>query len=652
MKLLFLDALSTLLSQIFIHQNQSLYTKEYIHKELSPFIDRLYFLFEIRCNVSLCDENKFKQEIVLHHHFFSGEVALLAFEVVKSVLKTNFFSKNADEAIAFRLSPKLFEAFPKTLRKEVFPHAPFGFFYIYSNNLFGFHLRFRDLARGGLRTVIAEDRRREASILLECYLLAWTQRTKNKDIPEGGAKGILYIDMRGAKTKEEERERLYAGQKAYVKALLSIVNCDVSGKLKEKFVIDYYKLPEYLYLGPDENMHDSMIEWIASYSKSIGYPPGVAFITGKARSGINHKEFGVTSFGVTVALEHVLRYLGIDKQESITFKMVGGPDGDVAGNCILCIDALYGNRAHFVAITDISGTIFDPLGLDVVELKKLVKEQKSVSFYPRELLSAKGFLLIKHDQAPSLYNKADGEKLISNEECQRISASCVHGAIADVFIPAGGRPRSLDETNKETFLDEKGNPTSKVIIEGANVYLSQVAREFFEEKGVLIIKDASANKGGVISSSYEVLAALVLSEEEFIQNKEQLVAEILEKIKELAVKEVDLILQLYTKEKKPASLLSNEISDAIIDRTEKILEKLQDVPIPTDSEGYLLKPFFAFSLPFLRNNFKERLLDRVPDGHKKAIIASYLGSNFIYTYYAPKVAYPVDIQDVVSLLDL
>lgn len=302
-----------------------------------------------------------------------------------------------------------------------------------------------------------------------------------------------------------------------------------------------------------------------------------------------------------------------------------------------------------MAITDISGTIFDPLGLDTKALKELVKKQKSVSFYPKEMLSSNGFLLIKHDQVSSLYCSIDGEKSISSEESQRISATCVHGTRADVFIPAGGRPRSLDETNKETFLDQDGNPTSKVIIEGANVYLSQSAREFFEKKGVLIIKDASANKGGVISSSYEVLAALALSEEEFIENKERIVEQILEKIKQLAAKEVDLILHLYDKDKRLASLLSNEISDAIIERTEEILEKLQAIPLPKTVDSTLLKPFFDFSLPLLRNKFKERLLDRVPDNHKKAIIASYIGSNLVYTHSS---MYPPEIQEFISFLSL
>lgn len=43
----------------------------------------------------------------------------------------------------------------------------------------------------------------------------------------------------------------------------------------------------------------------------------------------------------------------------------------------------------------------------------------------------------------------------------------------------------------------------------------QDSRINLEKKGLILFKDASANKGGVISSSNEVLASLALSEEEY-----------------------------------------------------------------------------------------------------------------------------------------
>ena len=58
-------------------------------------------------------------------------------------------------------------------------------------------------------------------------------------------------------------------------------------------------------------------------------------MSSKPDAGINHKEFGVTSEGVVVFLEHALRSVGIDpRAQDFTVKMTGGPDGDVAGNAI------------------------------------------------------------------------------------------------------------------------------------------------------------------------------------------------------------------------------------------------------------------------------------------------------------------------------
>ena len=63
-----------------------------------------------------------------------------------------------------------------------------------------------------------------------------------------------------------------------------------------------------------------------------------AFMSSKPGAGINHKQYGVTSEGVTVFLEHALRAVGIDpRRQPFTVKMTGGPDGDVAGNEILIL---------------------------------------------------------------------------------------------------------------------------------------------------------------------------------------------------------------------------------------------------------------------------------------------------------------------------
>ena len=99
-----------------------------------------------------------------------------------------------------------------------------------------------------------------------------------------------------------------------------------------------------------------------------------------------------------------------------------------------------------------------------------------------------------------------------------------------MFITAGGRPRTLNNANWKEFYAKSSEPSSKIIVEGANLYLSPEARKQLESLGVYIVKDSSANKTGVICSSFEVLAGLTLGDDLFIQEKETLVKEILQRL--------------------------------------------------------------------------------------------------------------------------
>ena len=68
-------------------------------------------------------------------------------------------------------------------------------FLIIGNEFRGFHVRFRDVARGGIRIVMSRNREtysiNQRMLFDENYGLAATQNLKNKDIPEGGAKGTI-----------------------------------------------------------------------------------------------------------------------------------------------------------------------------------------------------------------------------------------------------------------------------------------------------------------------------------------------------------------------------------------------------------------------------------------------------------------------------
>src|SRR3972149_1563649 len=65
----------------------------------------------------------------------------------------------------------------------------------------------------------------------------------------------------------------------------------------------------------------------------------------------------------------------------------------------------------------------------------------------------------------------------------------------DIFIPAA-RPDVITEANADV-LD------AKLVIEGANIPISENAEKMLHDRGILVIPDFVANAGGVITASVE-----------------------------------------------------------------------------------------------------------------------------------------------------
>ena len=575
---------------------------------------------------------------------------------VRYCLKTNLYRHNKT-AFSFRLDPAYMDHLPYEW-SEFYPERPFAIFFIKGMHFIGYHIRFRDLARGGLRTVFPatfEEMRVELNhVFNECYGLAYTQQKKNKDIPEGGSKAVIFLkpytrlhteseiltqELMEANLSEEEIEQqvqvylreqgieyVHQTQRAFVSSLLALINCEEDGRLKAKGIIDYYKAPEYLYLGPDERMADETITWIAELAAHFGYKAGRSFITSKPHGGINHKEYGVTSLGVNVYLEEVLAYLKIDRP--YTIKISGGPDGDVAGNQILNLRK-YHPQAKLIALTDVSGTIYDPEGLNLEVMSQLFEAARPISYYPPQELHPEGFLLDRRTvrdqstyvQQTLLWQNRQGllcEEWLSSSEANHLFQLNVHQTPADIFIPAGGRPRTLHAGNIEEFCDESGRPTARAIVEGANLYLTPEARRFLEERGTLVIRDASANKCGVIASSLEVLCGLLLTTEQFLEQKETLIAQILDRLKEAARHEARLLLDTHAANGTFLSELTEQISYRINLFTDQLREKSE-----LDRCEKCLRDYM---LPLLKSSD----LSKLPISHRRAIIACHIAANLVY----------------------
>lgn len=683
-----LRAMVNFIHQALVHIDVNLYTLENVeeglcrHPELTV---QLCEAFKYRFDISRCNEEKYNK---IRENFLQNidkldtgheendtrrkNILRQGMNFIHYTLKTNFYRPNYT-SLSFRLDPKYLDEVPFDRTKK-FPEMPYAIIFIKGMHFFGFHIRFRDLARGGVRTVFPEQMEKMVlernTVFTECYNLALTQQMKNKDIPEGGAKAIIFlkpyerleeetlvfkrelghsdasaaeIDAIVGQFREEQRlEHLYQAQRSFIQSLVVLINSDAEGNLRAKDMIDYWKKPEYIYLGPDENMHDVMIEWIAIYSKKAHYKPGSSFISGKPRIGINHKEYGVTSLGLNVYVDAVLRFLEINPDTtSFTVKMSGGPDGDVAGNEICNLQKYYPKTAKLIALTDVSGTIYDPEGLDLPTIVALFQNAQSIRFYPPHQLHDKGFLVdknTKRSQAPLVqqtlcWKKVDGkvvEEWLSSSDTNYLLRYNVHQTPADLFITGGGRPRTLNETNTHEFLDPQGKPTARAIVEGANLYLTPAARRFLEHLGVLVIKDSSANKTGVICSSFEVLCGLALGDEKFLMNKEVLTKEILNRLRECAHNEANLLLKTHQETGEPLTDISDRISKRINLFTDQLLSHLEKVNLSQSINDPHIQCFLDYCLPILREQFQSELLKEIPAQHKKAIIACYIASQLVY----------------------
>lgn len=683
-----LRSMAYFVHQNLVHLDANLYTVENIREALCRHPELTLMIcnsFEYKFHPDKNDLGKYQQTkegvLKLVEKLDTGRevndnrrknVLSQAMNMVDYTLKTNFY-RNNKLALAFRLDPEYMNHLPYN-RKQKFPELPYAVFYVKGMHFFGYHIRFKDLSRGGLRTVFIDKVEQMTAelnnVFSECYNLAYTQQKKNKDIPEGGAKGVIFLkpytrlesemqiyrqELRAAHVDEEEIQKklqkfhdeqrmefLYQSQRAYVSSILTLVNCEPDGRLKAKHIIDYWRRPEYLYLGPDENMHNAMIEWIADFSVRYDYHPKSAFISSKPKVGINHKQYGVTSLGVNVYMHEVLKYMKIDPEtQEFSIKISGGPDGDVAGNQIENLYKYYPKTAKLKALTDVSGTIYDPEGLDLSILHQLFLDEKPIRFYPPDMLHNGGFLLdLKTKQTETAYNQRtlcwhkDNNKVyedwLSGSDMNHLYSHNIHEVVTDIFIPGGGRPRTINQNNFRDYLTSEGKPSSKAIVEGANLYLTPSARRSLEKLGVIIIKDSSANKCGVICSSFEVLAGLTLGDEGFLQNKEVIVKQILERLRVYAWNEANLMLRTHRETSDYLTNISEKISERINYFTYRLLDYLDPLLLPNDKKHPLMKCFFAYCLPILRENYQDLLIKNIADHHKKAAISSFLASQLVY----------------------
>ena len=227
------------------------FTREYILEIVSEYPDLLRLCYEHFASLhhpspaTKIAESKVLETInktVQNENEFKIFESYINFN--KNILKTNFY-KPTKVALSFRMAPSI-------LSDVEYPRPVYGLFLVVGSGFRGFHLRFRDISRGGIRIVKSRNSENYSinlrSLLDENYGLAATQQKKNKDIPESGSKGTILLDL-------DHQDKPRVSFEKYVDSILDLLVLDEKDKIR-----DHYGKPEILFFGPDEGTAD-MMDW-------------------------------------------------------------------------------------------------------------------------------------------------------------------------------------------------------------------------------------------------------------------------------------------------------------------------------------------------------------------------------------------------------
>ena len=289
--------------------------------------------------------------------------------------------------------------------------------------------------KGGIRYHPKVDLSETAALAL-----LMTMKCALVGLPLGGAKGGIAVDP-----NDLSRQELQSLTRRYITEINIIIGPNID-------------IP-----APDIGTDGQIMAWLLdTYSQLKGYTvPGV--VTGKPISvggSLGRKES--TGKGVAYCVNFAHEHLGkkINKDTTVAihgFGKVGIP----------AAQDLHAQGAKIVAVSDISGGIYNPKGLN---LEKVIEWCRSKKFIKDSRLG----------------------DVITNEELLALDV--------EVLIPA-----AIDGV---VTKDNVSNIKAKIIAEGANGPLTIEAIKYLTDQGVFIIPDILCNAGGVVVSYFEWVQGL------------------------------------------------------------------------------------------------------------------------------------------------
>ncbi len=434
--------------------------------------------------------------------------------IIMVTVRTNYYQYLGSgpelPLLSLKIQPAQIPAAPK-------PHPKFEIF-VYSPRVEGVHFRFGMVARGGLRwSDRFEDYRTEVLGLVKA------QQVKNSVIVPVGAKGGFVA--KHCPQLHDRQQQLQEAQDCY-RLFISGLLC-LTDNLQDQQLLSppHCRIQDqadpYLVVAADKGTA-TFSDLANAVAADFNFWLGDAFASGGSQ-GYDHKKMGITARGAWRSVQHHFQSLGLDvQQQPIRVVGIGDMAGDVFGNGLLL-----SKQIKLVAAFNHQHIFIDPdpdPELSFHERQRLfLLPRSSWEDYNQTLISTGGGIYSRSSKSIKLSKSAAA--LLTLQPDQAYTANEILSAIlrAKVDLLWNGGIGTYVKASSEQHQDvgDKANDGlrinaqqlgARVIGEGGNLGLTQLARVEYCLQGGRCFTDFIDNAAGVDCSDHEVNVKILLDQ--------------------------------------------------------------------------------------------------------------------------------------------
>ncbi|MGD7706633.1 NAD-glutamate dehydrogenase [Microlunatus sp. Y2014] len=433
-------------------------------------------------------------------------------QVINGIIRTNAY-RHDRECLAFKVLPRQIDGLPE-------PRPAYEIF-VYSPRVEGVHLRFGEVARGGLRwSDRAEDYRTEVLGLVKA------QMVKNTVIVPVGAKGGFYCKQLPDPTVDRDAwfAEGVACYKMFIGALLDVTDTIVEGAIVPPTeVVRHDGDDAYLVVAADKGTA-SFSDIANQIAVDRSFWLGDAFASGGS-AGYDHKGMGITARGGWESVKRHFRELDRDCQtEDFTCVGVGDMSGDVFGNGMLL-----SRHTRLVAAFDHRHVFVDPdpeAAAGFAERERLFQlPRSSWADYDTSLISKGGgvfdrklkSITITPEMKEALGIDADVATLTPTELITAVLKAPVdllwNGGIGTYVKSSAETDGQVGDRANDAVRVDGRDLRARCVGEGGNLGFTQRGRIEYAAAGGRINTDFIDNSAGVDCSDHEVNIKILLAGE-------------------------------------------------------------------------------------------------------------------------------------------